>query len=89
MTTLGKALSAEAKLSIQKLKRSRQMAHTVPCKYVPESDDDSFDLLSAAVAEECDRETYAAIMRKLELLYEKQNQIRAEEKWSAKDSARD
>lgn len=39
-------------------------------KYIPEADDDSFDLLCGAIAEIVDAETYCAIMAKLEQLYE-------------------
>jgi glutathionyl-hydroquinone reductase len=43
--------------------------------YIPEADDDSFDLLCAAIAEHVDEATYRAIMATLEELYEKRSRV--------------
>lgn len=44
---------------------------------MPEADDDSFDLLIAAIAEHVDATTYRAILTTLEELYARRRMVRA------------
>jgi hypothetical protein len=54
----------------------RTMSTAEP-EYVPEADDDSFDLLLSAIIEHVDAATYHAILATLEKLFERRRMVRA------------